>query len=398
MNHIAFSFPSYESAYPGDSTNRYRQYLLDKTKIEYGAGLIANDVRDAVNTQTKALTGSIDAASKRQVEAIGAASAQITSAIEAGAREISQSVKEAQTAICQGLDNVADLLCDLNRRIDMQIEQQRLTNVLLGNIAQLLKIPDSEKERQQAITLGIKFFVNAEDHPDLYKDSLDYLLKAESIQPQDYFVLHRIGYLYLYVESLLDPIKAKEYFWRAAKYAEADSSPDAIRIANLLTNAITAGNSAIASDSNKILLLAADSYEKAAFAAYVANDVEDAIEYQKKALSLDNKPENTYNLSKYLAHKGDTETALNELQHAIESAPKYAVAIFQDDDFLSNPEIIYWIKEKNDSLDLQLQDIIDRTQNPDVAARVNVELKNGSYISKCRILRRAIKLDKTLQA
>jgi hypothetical protein len=103
--------------------------------------------------------------------------------------------------------------------MDVQIEQQKLSNLLLENIAELLRVPDSEKERQHSIELGIKFFVNASKDADLFADALEELLKAESLMKQDYFVLHRIGCIYLYVEKYINPEKALEYFLRAAKYA-----------------------------------------------------------------------------------------------------------------------------------------------------------------------------------
>lgn len=49
----------------------------------------------------------------------------------------------------------------INRNIDLQIEQQKLSNILLQNISELLRLPDNEKERQRCIELGVKFFVNA---------------------------------------------------------------------------------------------------------------------------------------------------------------------------------------------------------------------------------------------
>jgi len=45
----------------------------------------------------------------------------------------------------------------LNRNQDIQIEQQKLSNLILHNIVELLGVPDSEKERQLSIELGIKF-------------------------------------------------------------------------------------------------------------------------------------------------------------------------------------------------------------------------------------------------
>ena len=61
----------------------------------------------------------------------------------------------------------------INVNIELQIEQNKLTNLLLQNISELLRVPDIEKERIHSIELGIKFFINANKDADLYDDALE---------------------------------------------------------------------------------------------------------------------------------------------------------------------------------------------------------------------------------
>ena len=95
-----------------------------------------------------------------------------------------------------------------NKNIRNLSSRKELDDNLFENIAELLRVPDSEKERQRNIELGLKFFVNAQKDRDLFEDSLEELLEAEKLMKQDYFVLHRIGLIYLYSLNPVNPEKA----------------------------------------------------------------------------------------------------------------------------------------------------------------------------------------------
>ena len=109
----------------------------------------------------------------------------------------------------------------INKKLDLQLEQQKLTNAKLDGILKLLNIPESEKERRYAVEMGLKFYVMAQRDKDLLNDALEAFLKAEASFRQDYFVLYQIGMIYLFSEKHLDPAKAFEYFKKSAKYANA---------------------------------------------------------------------------------------------------------------------------------------------------------------------------------
>lgn len=109
----------------------------------------------------------------------------------------------------------------IHKKLDLQLEQQKLTNAKLDGILKLLNIPESEKERRYAVEMGLKFYVMAQRDKDLLNDALEAFLKAEASFRQDYFVLYQIGMIYLFSEKHLDPAKAFEYFKKSAKYANA---------------------------------------------------------------------------------------------------------------------------------------------------------------------------------
>ena len=187
----------------------YLDYLRDTSLVRYGADTIGDYINQA---------------SAEQVSAIN---------------NLGQTIGRGMNTLQRELSEVNDNLTFINRNLDIQIEQQRLSNLLLQDISKLLRVPDSEKERQHSIELGVKFFVNAQKDADLYTDALEELSKAESLMKQDYFVLHRIGCIYLYAEKYVDPEKALDYFLKAAKYASLESNPDAARLVNVLINNIS---------------------------------------------------------------------------------------------------------------------------------------------------------------
>ena len=78
-------------------------------------------------------------------------------------------INELGERIGMGLDilssqmhSIDSKLASLNKKLDLQIEQQKITNILLENIGELLRVPNSEKERLHCIEAGLKFFKNAQ--------------------------------------------------------------------------------------------------------------------------------------------------------------------------------------------------------------------------------------------
>jgi tetratricopeptide (TPR) repeat protein len=270
---------------------------------------------------------------------IASASKQHVAAVEKMAQDIGQGFG----VLSRQMSAIDQTLSFVNRNLDMLTEQQRLSNLLLRNIAELLRVPDSEKDRQHSIEQGIKFFVNAQHDPDLYADALEFLEKAEQMMRQDYFVLHRIGCIHLYAENHIDLEKALEKFLRAAKYASVESDPKARRLASVLTQNSDAANSEINSSTEATGLLAADSYDKAAFCAYILGRFADAVNYQTKALRWTPNARCRFALAKYQARNAMTDEAQASLAEAVSSAPLMLAAIFREIDFVSEPWIVDFV-------------------------------------------------------
>jgi len=333
MSNITPTTPSFVFGYwrpwkdNSNMIDSYLNYAKDVSLAKYGADTVGKYINQA---------------SREQVQAIN---------------QLGQAVGRGMNVLSNQMSDVNQTLGFLNRNMDIQIEQQKLSNLLLQNIAELLRVPNSEKERQHSIELGIKFFVNAKKDSDLYADSLEELLKAESLMKQDYFVLHRIGFIYLYVEKHINPEKAFEYFGRAAKYASVESDPSAVRLANALTKNFNTANSNHNNSEEQIGLLAADSYEKGAFAAYVLGRFEDAVNYQSKALKFNSTSENRFILSKYQVRNNNIKEAIDNLDKSINQTPIYAIAAFKELDLINEPEVIKLIAQKNDAIDDKIKQL-----------------------------------------
>ena len=302
----------------------YLNYRRDISLVKYGADTVGQYINQA---------------SKEQVQAIN---------------QLGQAIGRGMNVLSNQMSDINETLVFLNRNMDVQIEQQKLSNLLLQNVAELLRVPESEKERQHSIELGVKFFVNASKDADLYADALEELLKAESLMKQDYFVLHRIGCIYLYVEKYINPEMALEYFLRAAKYASVESDSKAARLANVLTDNFNTVNSEINNSKKNIGLLAAVSYEKAAFSAYILGKFSDAVNYQSKALKFNAIPKYRFLLAKYQVRNSEIFEGVRNLSLCIDDEPVLAVAVFKEIDLFNEPEVLNLISNKNQEVDKEI--------------------------------------------
>jgi tetratricopeptide (TPR) repeat protein len=311
-------------------------------------------------------------------------------------REQISAIENVGFAIGRGLnvlsnkmDDVNQELIFLNRNMDLQLEQNKLTNYLLQNIQELLRIPESEKERQKCIELGVKFFIKAKEDLDFYEDSLEEFKKAEILMKQDYFVLHIIGIIHLYVERYLDPKIALDYFLKSAKYAILESSSNNGSLIKLLLNTTPYYINEL-KKINPHEFLASDSYEKAAFAAYVLGQFEDSVKYQQKAIRILNTPQRLFILAKYQMRIKETSEALKNLTDAIDSEPILCLAIFKEVDLFSEETVINLIKEKNNTLDNKLNSLIESASkiNSSKAKLIAADLTHAltlSYEKKTQI-------------
>ncbi|HMG16609.1 MAG TPA: fibrobacter succinogenes major paralogous domain-containing protein [Saprospiraceae bacterium] len=373
----------------------YLDYRKDVTLAKYQADTVGSYIRQASTEQVQAISDlgqkigiDISQASERQVQAIGELGQQIGIDINQASERQVQAMSELGQQIGIGLNilscQMADLnqqLAFINKNLDIQIGQQKVTNLLLENIGELLRVPDSEKERQHCIELGLKFFVNAQKDDDLFTDALEELIEAEKLMRQDYFVLHHIGLIYMHSLKHINPQMALDYFARAAKYASVESDPKAVRLANVLAQNGSRINTKVVTDTNSIESLAANSYEKAAFAAYVLGDFELAVLHQSKAVKYNNSAENHFFLAKYQTRTKQIDLCIQNLEKSIDGAPEMALAVFKDLDLVDEIGVLKFLEEKNTIVDEEIQQLLKELEivQSNFAMKLIEELKSSKY-------------------
>lgn len=378
--------------YSGDATQRFKDYTLDRSRMEYGSELITENVSRMLDRREEMQQWRADLQREKEAEQRANLARYTSNKVSALNRTVIYSADKIMSSlnnICGTVSTIPDEVRALNRRADMMVEQQRLQHIELKRIAELLMIPDSEKERIHAITLGIKFFTNASKDRSLFSDALEEFLKAEALQKQDYFVLHRIGCIYLFAPDHMDIDKARDYFTRAAKYASVESDPGALVLANMLINPLNKEYSALKSSKKAIGLLAADSFEKAALAAYVMQDYSGAIELQKKATSLSKTALNYVKNAKYLIADGSTDPALKDLSRAIDIDPKIVTTVFAIPELFLSPSVIDLLEKTNRELNARIQYLIT-TRPDDVRVNELYQSVPDSFINKSELYRQML--------
>ena len=234
----------------------------------------------------------------------------------------------------------------------------------------------------------------------MYEDSLKYLLKSEEFADDDSFVLHRIGCIYLYAENFINPEKALKYFTRAAKYASVESNPKAIRLANILANNSRSPNSTSPSDLKIIKQIAADSFDKAAFSAYVIGNISLAIENAKKALECHPSAEYYFNLSKYQIRHDDISDGIINLNSAIEKNPTlhYAISQLCDLDLAGENRVHDLLEKLNNHTDEQINYLVFNFNKIEDESSSNIkEINESKHLPYHLKLNKIIEFEETLK-
>ena len=316
INNALIGLTSFYNPHPGGAehvqtrTEYYVDYLRDATLAKYTADAVGQFVQRASTSQVAAM----QRLGSQFESSIARQTAQISSALSAG-------------------------FSMLNDRLGALEECQRATVMLTGNIAQLLRIPDSERQRQHAIEMGLKFLSNARHDQDLFEDALEEFLKAEKLQSQDYFVLQKIGMIYLYV--LVDLRLAADYLTRAGKYAAVESHSSSVTSRSLLAldpSRDFAQQSGL--QSHEIARMAAESYIAASRAEYALGNLNPALQLAQKAVKLcPALPAALLQQGKCAASSGQPVLATSSVRHAIAIRPSVGTQVAGDLDLLAIPAV-----------------------------------------------------------
>ncbi len=290
--------------------------------------------------------------------------------------------------INEGINSLHSML---DWKTDIMIEEQKISNLYLGKVAGLLKIPDSQKQRSHHVELGITWLKNAiEEGPksDFYTDALDEFIKAKQIEEKDYFNLNKIGLIHLHSKKHLDVPKADEYFKASARYAKA------------IANATPSTNESLQNRYNErleslltkevLLEEAASSLNYASRCNYILTNFSEAIELAKQAFELQpTNPEYGLQLAKCLSANNQETEAANILSRVIEIDKYYSMKALADQDFISKSLIRDRIEKiatdlinKVSSEIRELKSlIIDNSNAKDLFSKVQESFHDQTYLN-----------------
>jgi hypothetical protein len=316
-------------------------YVEDVTKSLINSnGKQTRDFSAIVSRQTKEINDKIQSASREQIAEIQQSTSAICGTLDSGFELLSDNLQEISYGIGDLRSELNDMASMLDWKLSLFIEQQRITNLLMGNIAVLLRIPDIQKERQYYIEQGIKFLKNAIFDNDFYDDSLSNLLKAEKIEPTDFFALHRIGLIYMYSPKHLGLSKAEEYFKKAAKYAVAESNTGASVSINFLAGDVNRNLSDQIPTVDTIKLQAAESYLFAGRSCYIQGKLNEAADFASKGFNLvPQLVEAGFTQAKALAANNNEAFAATVLEKVINTDRFYSLKTLSDLDLCTKPSI-----------------------------------------------------------
>lgn len=346
-----FSHESYKSQW-----QRYIQNQSFADDITKSVGQQTNDFSVIISSQTREIQDSINSASNEQKLAIQESTKAVCGTLSSGFELISNNLNEISFGIENVRYEINEMASMLDWNFSLVIEQQKISNILLGNIGVLLRIPDIQKERQYYIEQGLKFFKNACFDNDMYDDALNNFIKAESIEHSDYFTLHRIGMIYLHSPKLLDIEKAEDYFKKAAKYAIVESHEGACISKNDLNE--------FESKIGDIKLQAAESYLFASRCCYIQGKFEEAAILAGNSYRLvPDMVEAGFTQAKALSAAEKISDAIMVLKSVIETDRFFSIKVLSDFDLNSKKEVNILLEELRNSAISQLDFKVSEIKN-----------------------------------
>lgn len=373
----------YYNPYSGESYNsqwsNYKQhnsFTKDIVKSNNSANIVLREQFENIQTI-------IQESNNQVADAINETANAVCGTLEDGFSLIDsqlQNIDYTLNGIRSELGNISELL-DWN--FSIIIAEHRISNMLLGNIAELLRIPDIQKERQYYVEQGLKFFRNAVFDDDFFNEALSNLLKAETIEPTDYFILHHIGLIYLNSMKHLDILKAESYFSRAAKYSYVELNNNATTSHDILK--LKANNNFEDQFSiENIKLQTAESFMYIGRCKYIQGNMNEAIEYCNKSYSLlPELLEAGYLKAKALSSLDKMDESFRVLDVIVDTNRFYMTKILSDKDFVLKKETTQFaIKKRDEAMKIANEkfEYCSSIMNSNSHAR-NLMVKANEYLS-----------------
>lgn len=301
-----------------------------------------SDVGDIVSRNMDEIRSTMHDASAEQRQAFH----QLCGALDNGFNEVTRHLRDVTHGIADLRSEINGMAAMLDWRLSLMIEEQRIATALLGELAQLLRIPDSQKQRVYYIEQGLKYLKSAiREGIDsaFFTDALEEFKKAEQIERKDYFTLNRIGHIYLYSRLYMDIPLSEQYFRDSARYAYAEAIADGTATTSRLT---PKGDLPQSYSKNPFDAATAEAYLYAGRACYLQRKLPQAVANARNAYQL--MPEFLeagFEQAKYLAASDRDDEAATVLLTVMVQDRSFVVKMWLDSDLGSKERILKLVGE-----------------------------------------------------
>lgn len=201
-------------------------------KIQSAASLITSSLDDGfsmMNTRMLEVNGNLQSIDKRvgEVNQTLQQGNQILSNIDGGISQMNRGinvlvsgVNRLDSHIVAGFAALGSNISQAASIVQYQLQQ---SEIVLQQILDELRIPESQRERRYHIEEGMKYFNKGMQSGDClyFEDALDEFTTAISIERKDFFSWYYTGMIYLYSKEHINPEKALSAFDRYMHYADA---------------------------------------------------------------------------------------------------------------------------------------------------------------------------------
>lgn len=145
-------------------------------------------------------------------------------AVASGINTLNRNMIAGLSALNQNMTvGMAALSENISQASSIILYQLQQCEIVLKQILDELRIPESQRERRYHIEEGMKYFNKGMNSGDClyFEDALDEFIQATTIERKDFFSWYYIGMIHLYSKEHIDPEKALSAFDRYIHYADA---------------------------------------------------------------------------------------------------------------------------------------------------------------------------------
>jgi tetratricopeptide (TPR) repeat protein len=338
-------------------SNTHREWLSEYSNIQEELGIdpsypltaIQMHIKKELENQNQIIKYSSENLSKNIVAGIENSTSAITGTLENGFNALIETNSKGFNQVSSDLNGINNTLNNISGILDWgfseTIEQIKTSNILLGNIAVLLKIAEFEKESEAYIKEGMKFFKNAMFNKKRYSDALENFLLAEKVAKRNYFLLQKIGLVYLFSKEHLNIDLALQYFLKASDYSLDETRDNSAKTTNFLNIDVSEDFNNYTTSVLSIKSQTAYSYIYAGRCYYLQKQYSKALEYATKANTMmPNILEASYDMAKYNSVLNDVDKSIEILDEIIAKDKFISLKVINDFDLISKPKVVGYLE------------------------------------------------------